>query len=141
MKFFFGFDIKKSLLRFVQAFIYSLYKLHINKSLLLPTPPIAKGIIVFTLHQFRWNSGVQQTNYTTHVFRIFKTDGIARLYDNYKIYIKCVWPLRKLCTVTSVLYTHTHTHIYIYIYIYIGSAKKFTHTLTKENSMLYNRLL
>ena len=45
-------------------------------------------------------------------------------------------------------HTHTHTHIYIYIYIYThththtqGPPKKCIHNLTKENSMLYNRLL
>ena len=36
---------------------------------------------------------------------------------------------------------HTHTHTHTHIYIYTESAKKCIHTLTKENSTLYNRLL
>jgi hypothetical protein len=31
---FLGFDVKKSLLKFIQAFVYTLYKLNINKNIL-----------------------------------------------------------------------------------------------------------
>ena len=36
---------------------------------------------------------------------------------------------------------YIYIYIFIYLFIYTGSAKKCIHTLTKENSTLYNRLL
>ena len=78
-------------------------------------------------------------------------EGILNDSDQHYIYLhlSCMlgeymarWrPISRVLTHRSRDLLAINIYIYIYIYIYTGSAKKCVHTLTKENSTLYNRLL
>ena len=69
------------------------------------------------------------------IFLILDLFCITNIFCNFVIYNKSTKNFVKI------YWKKFYIYIYIYIYIHRVPQKKCIHTLTKENSMLYNRLL